>query len=125
MISTKLASLVLDKDIYKVFYSVSGKPKTLIMYQFNIQHKTDEMLINIYELANKCKQWALTKDYTIASMITDENTVVYANLVIKGNASKLPIVFTIEKIENWSSQDIREPDAIIAMCEWILTKENK
>ncbi len=126
VISKELASLVLGKDIYRTFYSVSGKPKTLIMYQYFIDKKTnnrtDEMLINIYELANRCKHWALTKGYTIASMITNENTVVYVNLVIKGNAARLPIKFKVKKIENWSSQDVREPEAIIAMCEWIFKK---
>ena len=63
---------------------------------------------NIYELAHKCKEWALSKEYVISShskyKLDGYNCILYCN--------------NGEIDEDFTSDT--EPGAIFKACEWIL-----
>jgi hypothetical protein len=64
---------------------------------------------NIYELAHKCKEWALDKGYKVNSRLTGKDNNGYAE-IIKTNSCTF-IYSNYSKIE---------PEAIFKVCEWIL-----
>lgn len=81
---------------------------------FQYRRKTD---INIYELAHKCKEWALSKGYIINSGATTSNdwsSTIYK--VIKENP------YIKELSHTWGQS---ENEAIFRACQWILTKDSK
>jgi len=131
-ISKKLLSDVLSVSIgmppiydkrNNIEYLQTNDQSTL--HQIKQQHHS----INIYELAHKCKQWALKRGYTLHSGISRHGTVVYCNIVIRGNAGKLnkdkQIDWKITSMDNWSSTSDSEPAGIFSMCEWILFQPKK
>lgn len=69
----------------------------------------DDMSINIYEFAFKCKEWALTKGYFIYS--TNELSFIKT--------------FSLETIETFSNGKDTEIECILKACEWILNEVSK
>jgi len=67
--------------------------------------------INIHELANKCKEWALTKDYHLTS---------YINLIDGLKVWECNTMFDHEEIFKATS----EPEAIFLACQWVLNKKD-
>ena len=68
--------------------------------------------LNIYELAYKCKEWALSKGYIINSGVTTSNDwccTIYK--IIKENP------YIKELSHTWEQS---EPEAIFLACEYIL-----
>jgi len=118
MISTELLSKVLDINIIRmkpilenentIAYLVYGNQKTINEVYSN--HKT----INIYELAHKCKEWALTKCYELHTHIAFENNE-YSFCELKGLDTKDRKVF----------YDDTEPEAIFQACEYILNNREQ
>ena len=106
MINIELLSEVLNEDI--IDFNVEDNE---LIYNVNYDHTRS--FINIYELAHKCKEWALNKDYLIDSSHGYEISTATPILGIGGN------VMTIGTLESTT-----EPEAIFKACEYIL-KENK
>lgn len=76
--------------------------------------KEDES-INIYELANKCKEWAVVKqfyniatllDYTGHTCIIRQDPITFLNTELRFRAGT-------------------EPDAIFKACQWILDNKEQ
>ena len=72
--------------------------------------------INIYELANKCKEWALSKDYYLRA----EQGINYYDNLQWTCFLNINMDDGAEYIDYWNST---EPEAIFKACQWIL--ENK
>lgn len=73
--------------------------------------------VNIYELAFKCKEWALSKGYIINSGATTSNdwsSTIYK--VIKENPYIKELSYTWEQSEN---------EAIFKACQWILDNKKE
>jgi len=64
-------------------------------------------VINIYELAHKCKEWALSKGHTLNVQMSDDTTLVYIGSIGKDIEADT------------------EPEAIFLACELILEQEPK
>ena len=64
--------------------------------------------INIYELANKCKEWILAEGYSFFSY-SDDNSEWYA---------QCKLVTTDIQPLTWSVADT-EPDAVFEAAEWV------
>lgn len=77
----------------------------------DVNCKWIDMSINIYELAHKCKEWAISKGFITHSVRNLKEYVVY----LSGDFRE-------------PSDDFRcnsEPEAIIKACEWILKEIKK
>jgi hypothetical protein len=107
MISKELLGEVLNRPINEINYKNEGVFATTIRYWETPNHLAMPNLINIYELAHKCKEWSMKHDYSLNSFL-DYNGVwfSYANNVIAGNAKQ----FT----------DVTEYEAIFKACQYIL-----
>ena len=66
--------------------------------------------INIYELAHKCKEWAISKGYYLYSVIV--NKEAYAYITYPCNTS----------LRLFSCHSYTEPEAIFKACEYIMEK---
>lgn len=114
MISKELLSEVFGEKRVILDYEVSIN-KTEIHYG----HKDidEDGFINIYELANKCKEWALSQGY----MMKIENHYL--------NSIQIQIrksVANSKYIEPWKKTFKSEVEAVIKACQWILdNKESK
>lgn len=65
MISKELLSEVLNLNITYIEHCNNS-----IIYKISVYAREEE--VNIYELAHKCKEWALNKGYQIISGLADE-----------------------------------------------------
>ena len=70
------------------------------------------MCWNIYELAHKCKEWALKHHYKVISKPDNVPGLweAYVNLSLTSKHGEVADT---------------EPEAIFKACEWILTKDSK
>ena len=107
MISKELLSEVIG---YKVDY-IASSGNTYIGFHTEMGGKN----INIYELAHKCKEWALSKGYYI-SLIIDEDDKTKCRYVLNLSWNDGYEVDFIIASEPYST----ETEAIIKACEWIL-----
>ena len=112
MISKELLGEVLKADIRKINNSILDG--NLYYYKTFVKCKSK---INIYELAHKCKEWALSKGYIINSGATTSNdwsSTIYK--VIKENPYIKELSNTWEQSEN---------EAIFRACQWILDNKKE
>lgn len=79
------------------------------IFNENEQYKND---INIYELAHKCKEWALFEGHILSSWMT--NPMNEIECYCKSN-----------NIDRYPFQANTEPEAIFKACEWILENKDK
>lgn len=80
--------------------------------QFFSEDTKDDYSFNIYELAHRCKEWALEQGYTFTVSTGNTNTLVE---VLRNDA------WTEEHPETvFISMEQEEPEAIFKACEWIL-----
>ena len=120
MTSKELLNKVLNIEIV----SYQMKQKNILAYEYNKVSKNQwsgktfcNRSINIYELAHKCKEWALSKGYIINSGATTSNdwsSTIYK--VIKENP------YIKELSHTWGQS---ENEAIFRACQWILDKDSK
>ena len=109
MVSKELLSEVLKYKVYKV--SLLNKDKVHINVTGDTEKYTpNTMQYNIYELAHKCKEWALKQGYFIYST----NELAYIKTL---NLEILPNVF--------SNGEDDETICIFKACEWILNEIKK
>ena len=109
MISKELLSEVLEKEV-----SLWDKESIVgSLLEVGIHLPSGRRLyktINIYELAHKCKEWALKQGYFIYST----NELAYIKTL---NLEILPNVF--------SNGEDDETTCIFKACEWILQKKEQ
>jgi len=121
IISKELLSEVLEIKIDKIINnSRRCKPNTIV---YDNEELNDYEVINIYELAHKCKEWASIKSYYISSCINSDNTI--DPVCSKYNAWVNQFVFDGEPIEitvGCFGADT-DPEAIFKACEWILKQK--
>ena len=125
MISKELLSEVLNASIY---YMEMQSKNIIVHYDKGMPLMYDDS-INIYELAHKCKEWALIRGYSLLSgrpIVRDEEGTQVFNYwyncyiwEIDENSIDSPTQNT--KIETNSET---EPEAIIKACEYVLKELN-
>ena len=105
MISKELLSEVLGHDDICNERIIQNK----LLYMCKNDGMIDyEYEYNIYELAFRCKEWALTKGYFIYS--TNELSFIKS--------------FSLETIETFSNGKDTEIECIIKACEWLLKEQS-
>lgn len=112
MISKELLGEVLGKYISECgLYSDNE-----IVYDMNVSEKYfDREYINVYELAHKCKEWALNRNRMIYSFpFKHFNGKLLWNSEVRFNNT----------IHHATFKGYTEPEAIFKACEWILN-DNK
>ncbi len=109
MIDETLLGLVLDKRVSNI--KVEDNSNNMLSYveHDNIDDSPTAKLINIYELAFKCKDWAMIYKFSISSCPCFENE--QASATTKGKRSK----------NDWSYAET-ECEAIIKETEWVFDK---
>lgn len=118
MISKELASEVLGFEINTIYTSTGDLPKNGICVVasttnpvFKGRFRWDA--INIYELAHKCKEWAIANNYGILSGF-DWNKNPKAD-VAEINSLDDSMEFIADT----------EPEAIFKACQWILENQSE
>jgi hypothetical protein len=114
IISSRLLGNVLGCECTKSYFE-DNHNLVHYFYEYDVtwselrQHQKDT--INIYELAHKCKEWALKHDCELLSCVKSTRSIcdIYSNL--------LDCKFT-----HYADS---EPEAIFKACEWILNETNK
>ena len=101
MISIELLGEVLDASVYEL----KIKGNTVFAVYDNGMPLMNDIPINIYELAHKCKEWAHSRNFMIQSYLY--NTKARADLLSSCDVDEKFIADT-------------EPEAIFKACEWIL-----
>ena len=117
MISKELLSVVLGiplahiryndtTNLYKIF------KEDLFNWSDGSYGRWSNLEVNIYELAHKCKEWALKHHYKVISKPDNVPGLweAYVNLSLTSKHG--------EVAES-------EPEAIFKACQWILTKDSK
>ena len=108
MISKELLSAVLG-----LHCGIKSIKNSEVIYWFDCIGEIREHSINIYELAHKCKEWAIKySGWTLQSYTNERGSGVCRIKVGDGQE--------INKLIASS-----EPEAIFKACEWILTKDSK
>ncbi len=112
MISKALLSEVLKetiREVYKIGSNSNFKQNTLL---FKLYGSGELCHINIYELAHKCKEWALKHHYKVISKPDNVPGLweAYVNLSLTSKHGEVADT---------------EPEAIFKACQWILTKDSK
>lgn len=112
MISKELLSEILGVKVTEVLTSKT----TNFLYYMCLDHhnlgENTENSINIYELAYKCKEWAIHKSYHLHSSLRHHKLRGLSKLVIG------------DDIEYFEAET--EPESIFLACQWILeNKDNK
>lgn len=113
--STELLTLILDKKLT----DVSIKTKNIVgMQSFEVlsyrplYDNASFREINLYELAHKCKKWALSKEWHINSKLNENGASSY--------------VCWNQDICNFTGEYFvanTEPEVIFKACQWILNDQ--
>lgn len=114
MISKELLSEVLNEHRVILDYEVSICGKELHYGHVDIE---EDGFVNIYELAHKCKEWALTNGYHINTLLYDDGaTRIYTH--------GIAIVHYSDEKSNYnevfSCEADTEPEVVFKACQWIL-----
>lgn len=103
-ISDELLSKILGRECEDAI--LANMDESYLEYWVDEYNDDYSRKINIYELAHKCKEWALKQKYYIKSQVGTEISV--ANIFASNNRCD----------ENITANT--EPEAIFKACEWIL-----
>ena len=132
MISKELLSKVLDNEVpYQVKVHKIIIKNNSLNYFYNSKDSRGGLFeaneyINIYELAHKCKEWALDNRWMICTMpmLTEKkwgNTSVrLSHFYSAGKDRYLDGIYHNGRIEANT-----ETEAIFRACQWILDKDSK
>lgn len=117
MISKELLSVVLDIPLQHIRYNGTTNhykifKENLFNWNSGDYGRWSNLEINIYELAHKCKEWALKHHYKVISKPDNVPGLweAYVNLSLTSKHGEVADT---------------EPEAIFKACEWILTKDSK
>lgn len=120
MISKELLSEVLNKNITEVYIRKNEiRIKTKIDNVDGWSMSSDVPLPNIYELANKCKNWAFEKHSLMLFQTQYFPNIFYGIKDLK--TSMEDFITKVPQCDRFKSDT--EPEAIFKACQWIL--ENK
>ena len=123
MISKELLSKVLGYEVKEVLGMLENSAnKTILSYIFEDASLNEgKRIINIYELANKCKEWALNKGYRLLSGFDEKEYEDSPNVEYSCIVNHIYCEGGCRSDNNFNSYS--EPEAIFKACQWIL--ENK
>ena len=110
-ISKELLSEVLHCDVYKIDIKDNA-----LEYDCDFDDVPIVRIINIYELANKCIEWANKKSYTVIDYIDINNDEFWT---CRAYPNGLNDGFDYEAIYQPLS-----PISIFDVCQWILDNKN-
>ncbi len=127
MISKELLSKLLNKKVTEVstsdrearergYHTISG---IFIIFEDN-----RDVMINIYELAHKCKEWAFINGFVLSSykQFEDDNEPIHWICEWYSNESK--VCFECSSHEYSWKEASSEPAAIFKACQWILDNKD-
>jgi hypothetical protein len=119
MISKELLSEVLnysitavEADIDCIKNRIDGRANIGDIAYRNIEWK----LINIHELAHKCKEWAFNEKFILKSSLNE------------CSITEMQFEEDWSRMEDWyrgSEESHTEPEAIFKVCQWILDNKDK
>ena len=113
MISKELLSEVLKQETRFIRYVANNTYEVHFEKPIRLKY----IIINIYELAHKCKEWALRKNYILAS---ESNT--YGGICNMSISSiDIDVFYNIQSTTRANT----EVEAIIQACEWILNNKDR
>ena len=107
MISKELLSEVLGK---KVALDNNIQITRTTVHYSNVTHMAE---INIYELAHKCKEWAISK-----------NCRIFSEVQYSKHTKGARVEMVVYKGKDQVFISDMEPKAIFKACEWILKEKN-
>lgn len=107
-ISNELVSEVLGYDVIKT----DTKDNTL-RYDCDFDNIVDTKIINIYEFAFKCKEWAYKKGYSLVDGVDTVGSKICYIMEITG----FSVDYYYEQTNNYVD--------VFNACEWILSEANK
>ncbi len=112
MISQELLSIIYNTDKIKEFSNTHITLWNPVLHNWSTHEdgRWETTEINIYELAHKCKEWALTKGYMLSSL----KGSTFGRCAIVRNVTDVHYEFDI--------LDDSEPQAIFKACQWILER---
>ena len=124
MISKELLSVVLDIPLQHIRYNGTTNhykifKENLFKWNSGDYGRWSNLEINIYELAHKCKEWALNQGYVLESLIN-------RSCIIGSNYEYFASVKIHKETDSSVQENIdvdTEPEAIFKACQWILDKE--
>lgn len=114
MISKELLSEVLKQETRFIRYVANNTYEVHFEKPIRLKY----IIINIYELAYKCKEWAFNKGYELRTS-TRGIIDVYDHIYINKEDG-----LTGEFIDCRQESDT-EPEAIFKACQWILDNKQK
>jgi len=106
MISKKLLEEILNVKIINFTEELGGEYDPCLQ----IDYDKGMLLLNIYELMYKCKEWALSQEYYVKS------DLVFVEL--------FKIHSYIDDIPTEAFSGDTEPENVFTACQWILDNED-
>lgn len=116
----KLIPLELNEEHDKYYETKIGNTLN-IGYSYNVLFKGNKVgsgakHFNIYELAHKCKEWAVDNHFHIYSKIMKDKAVAKIRKSINGKHRKNTLCLFVANTE---------PEAVFKVCQWILDNQKK
>ncbi|MCD6435172.1 MAG: hypothetical protein J7L15_02105 [Clostridiales bacterium] len=108
MITVELLKVILGQDYSVEFTEMIGDTIAYNDYE--------SCSINIYELANKCKEWAINNDYQLSS---------YTDFGTQDWFCQVTSIDNTGNVYKNTFCDVSEPETIFKACEWILKEKEK
>lgn len=115
-VSKDLLSKVLFDGKYKLKIDETVDAGTIILIRDEEEIEINEF-INIYELAHKCKEWAVLQGYNVTSKVT----------IRGGRSCKTQSIATARLTTDTSVFKVyganTEPQSIFKACQWIMDNQ--
>ena len=112
-VSKELLSEVLDKEVTNIKMHHINDEYIYFDYIGKQSRIVNEVSIDIYKLAHKCKEWAFCLDGTMILSSVSEANIGIAS--IRDENGKI-IYCEVED---------SEPEAVFAACQWVLDNKDK
>lgn len=117
MISTELLSIILNIKVLKVeikgkfvhFYSNTQVSYCIFGSTYDSRYACYNQTMNIYELAHKCKEWALKNEHNLLSYLSDRNGIQESFVQLYNYKTFITTIHADT-----------EPEAIFKACDYIL-----
>ena len=123
MISKELLSVIMGDKIerFRILNNI------VHIYYLNDEQ---EYFISVYELAYRCREWAMTAGYQVSAcrpIVQDDTGAQVINYWYKAYIFKFKLgaYHGPEQILNFDVNAKSEPEAVFKACDWILTQIKK
>jgi hypothetical protein len=120
MISKKLFNIVIGEDVKNIYELGSNPNLSDFELPYSVHGTGDLLSINIYELAHRCKEWAMNRNTTMDKMY-DLVVSTYNRIDFKVEIVNSPGDWKIVKTIYYGQT---EPEAIFKACQWILDNKD-